>query len=215
QIRLHDLRLGHDRAAALAGAKLLVAVEALVHARDRVLAVVADLDRDFVNLLAAAGAAPEKPVLLAAAALALDDNEPRVVGNPRRMRHAAGTEEHLAGTDHPDLLLPFRREIVQPLLARDLQRHLVARIDMEVGPQLPTAAQKRDRFGILPQHPTSFSGVADAPNRLIDIDGNQVFHKCLPQGAMLVRPKGSIKMTLSFNAGQAQRRLPYMDVRAG
>src|SRR5258706_4242975 len=175
-LRTDRLRTRDDGAALLAGPELLVAVKALVHARDRVAAVIADLDRNFMDRCAAAGAAPEKPVPLAGAPLALDHDDPGVFGHSRRVRHAAGTEQELAGADERHLLLPFRRQVVEPLLARELERDLVARVDVKIGPHFAPAAQKGDRLGVLPQHPAPLARGAHALHRVLNIDGAEILH---------------------------------------
>ena len=63
----------------------------------RIGTVIADLDGSFVNFLAALIAEPPKVILLSGSTLALEDDEPGVLLESRRVGHAGGAEEDLAG----------------------------------------------------------------------------------------------------------------------
>ena len=69
--------------------------------------VIADLDGGFINFLAALIAEPFEVIDFAGSALALEDNEPRISLKPRRVRHAGGTKEDLAGFDVGGLFFAF------------------------------------------------------------------------------------------------------------
>ena len=148
-----------------------------MHLRDRILAVIADFNGDVVNLLAAVVAIPGKVILFAAFALSFKDDKPGVFLNPRRVRHAARTKQHLAGFDDRGLLLAFAVDIDKVLHAAQLQSDLIAGVDMEILALLATAAEKRQRLGILPQDAPSFAFSLDLVNHSGEIDGNELFHE--------------------------------------
>ncbi len=148
-----------------------------MHLGDRILAVIADFDGDVINLLAAVVAIPGKVILFAAFALSFKDDKPGVLLNPRRVRHAARAKQHLAGFDDRGLLLAFAVDIDKILHAAQLQSDLIAGVDVEIFALLATAAEKRQRLGILPQDAPSFSFSLDFVNHSGEIDRNELFHE--------------------------------------
>jgi len=152
-------------------------VKFLMHLRDGILPVIADFNGDVVNLRAAFIAIPDKRIVFAAFALSFKDNKPGVFFNPRRVRHTAWTQQHLAGFDERALLLAFAVDIDKILHPAQLQSDLVAGIDVEIFALLATAAEKGERLGILPQNAPSFAFSLDRVNDTGEIDGNELFHE--------------------------------------
>src|SRR5688572_1935183 len=154
-----------------------VIVKSLMHSRDRILAVIADFNGDVVNLPAAVVTIPGKVILFAAFALSFKDDKPGIFLNPRRVRHAARTKQHLAGFYDRGLLLAFTVDIDKILHAAQLQSDLIAGVDVEILALLATAAEKRQRLGILPQDAPCFAFSLDRVNHSGEIDGNELFHE--------------------------------------
>jgi hypothetical protein len=84
---------------------LFRAVELLVGARDRILAIVGDLLDALVKLSSALLAEPGEAIALVRPALALEDEDERVGREPRGMGRARGAVDDLALADQRDLLV--------------------------------------------------------------------------------------------------------------
>ena len=154
-----------------------VIVKSLMHLRDRILAVIADFNNDVVNPLAAVVAIPGKVILFAAFALSFKDDKPGVFLDPGRVRYAARTKQHLAGFDDRGLLFALAIYIDKILHAAQLDCDLIAGVDVEIFALLATAAEKRQRLGILPQDAPSFAFSLDLINHTREIDRNELFHE--------------------------------------
>ena len=154
-----------------------VIVKFLMHLRDRILPIVADFNRDLINLLAAVVAIPDKVILFAASALAFENDKPGVLFDPRRVRHAARTKQHLAGFDDRGLLVALAIYIDKILHAAQLHCDLIARVDVKIFALLATAAEKCQRLGILPQDAPASAFSLDLVNHTREINGNELFHE--------------------------------------
>jgi hypothetical protein len=163
-------------AAFLAGTQFLVAGEFLVNLPHRIGAVIADFDRGFVNFFAALVAEPAKMINFAGAAFALENNEPGIFLEPRRVRHAGGTKEELAGFYVGCLFFAIGCPIDQMLYAGQLQRHFVSRIDVEIPALFAPAAQECDGLGILPQHAAAFAFSFDIFDDVFEVYRYELFH---------------------------------------
>src|SRR5688572_13853024 len=130
--RYSPRRHGHDIAALFACPAGFVVVKLPMHLRDWVLTIIADFDGDVVHLLAAMVTVPDKSIPFAGFAFTFEDNKPRILVDTRRVRHAAGTEKHLAGFDDRGLLLAFAVDIDEILHAAGLHSDLVAGINVEI-----------------------------------------------------------------------------------
>src|SRR5689334_7454077 len=86
---------GQDVAAAPAGAELNVGADFVGRGFDRVARIV-EAERGLIKLFAAALAKPDEEVALFRTPPALDDESPRAVAAPRRVRHVGGQEKQLA-----------------------------------------------------------------------------------------------------------------------
>jgi hypothetical protein len=157
QSRRSGWRHGDDGAAFLAGPQFFITGELLVDLSHRIGAVITDLDGGFVNFLAALIAEPSEMIHLSGPALTFKDDEPRIFLESRRVRHAGGTKEDLAGFYVCRLFFAVGRSIDQVLHPAQLQRHFVRRVDVKIPALFASAAQERDGFGILPQHAAAFA----------------------------------------------------------
>src|SRR5712692_2140912 len=121
---------GHsqDRAAALAGAVLLVREEVLDRCADLRL-YIGEREAALVELGVTLVAEPHDPVELVGAALALDHQAPAAGWPQRRMRHAARNQQHVALV-HDVLLARAVLHHVHPNRAGELEEDLVARVDV-------------------------------------------------------------------------------------
>src|SRR5439155_20818783 len=139
----------------------LGAVELFVRARYRILAIVGDVRDALVELRAALLAEPREAIVLAAAPLALEDEHERLGGKARGVRRARGAVDDLAFLDDHNLLHPVRCPIVEVHVALDHVHDLVARVAVELAPELPPARDERDAFPRLPQHGVRAAGALD------------------------------------------------------
>src|SRR5688572_6637303 len=121
-----------DVTARVTGAVGLAAVELLVHARDRVLAVIGDVASRLVQLRPTAGTIPEEAIALVRTTLALHDEHEGVGREARRVRGAGRAMHDLAFANGEDLLLAIPRPVVQGHVALDHVHDLVTGVDMEL-----------------------------------------------------------------------------------
>src|SRR6266508_2573082 len=199
-------RNGDDRAAVLAGPQFLVAGELLIDLSHRIGTVIADLDGGFVNFLAALIAEPSEMIDLSGPTLALEDDEPGIFLESRRVRHPGGTKEDLAGFYVGRLFFAVGCSIDQMLHAGQLQRHFVRRVDMKIPAFVAPAAQERDGFRILPQHAAAFSFAFHVFDDASEIDRDKVFHEAT---IALSNPAGQacVLETAAISTGEIPRSL--------
>jgi hypothetical protein len=107
---------------------------------DRVLPVIAYFNRDLVDLLAAPVAKPDELIAFSGFTLALEDDEPGVLFEPRRVRYSGRTKKHLSGLYDGGFLLAIFSLIYQILDAGQLQGDFITRINVKISPLFPTAA---------------------------------------------------------------------------
>ena len=101
------------------------------------------------HFLIASLAEPEELLALLGLALALDHETPRAFAAPRRMRHAARTEEHLALADlHHLTALAFGLH-VQLDVAVDLEEELLARLAMEIEPRVRPVQHQHEELAVM------------------------------------------------------------------
>jgi hypothetical protein len=138
--------------------------------------VIADLDGSFVNFLAALITEPPKVILLSGSTLALEDDEPGVLLESRRVGHSGWAEEDLAGFDVSGVLFAGFVTINEMLHAGELQCNFVRRVDVKIPALFTPATQKRDRFRILPQDTPPFAFGFDVVDDAFEIDRNKFLH---------------------------------------
>src|SRR5262249_5059286 len=169
-------RSRRDVAAAAAGAMGLGTVELLVRARDRILAVVGHVLDALVKLRAALGAVPREPVVLVGPTLPLEDEHERLRREPGRVGGAGGAIDDLALADHRHLLVAGGGPVVQLHLALDHVHDLVARIAVELAPELATSRDEGDAVGRLPQDRVGPARAANARHDLSQAARLQLVH---------------------------------------
>ena len=163
-------------AAFLTRSEIFAGVEFLMHLRYRIMPVVAYRHPGLVDFFPTVVAKPYKYVLFCGSALTFKDDKPGILLDPRRVRRTARTKQHLAGFDDRGVLLAVRGEVNQILHTRELQSYFVAGINMKIFALFAAAAEKRQRFGILPHHSASLATGFDFLDQAGEIDWNELFH---------------------------------------